>query len=1065
MSLAVTHQNSQESESAEHEHEEEGGAEIGALSAGLMAGGGGGGAPMDAGTQAQMERSFGTDFSSVRVHENSAAAASVGAQAYARGTDIHFAPGQYDPSSASGRELLGHELAHVVQQGSAAGPVGPQGKGAMLGGSAALEREADIAGAAAARGERAHVSGAGSGIQFKGKTPKPAPDRAWLDAAGGVESGKIAQAHVEELKKRIAAQCELSFTNTPDLVKDLEEAASNKVKDVSQAELSDTKQKGDVDALAAKIAQRSNAVKNAVSGKSKSIADELVGADALNAFKDAAAAAFAATTVSRYSIKAIVLQQATSAAKRAATALDDQKYKDAKKALDKKLADEAGQLKTDLTTTTETTAEKRAKDATAKRKDADVDTKVTKIAKEAHEPLFKSLHDEIEKYVSDGLGANGASWFRSDQLREFRAQMKKSARKQAVKDIDTEVSSHTELGKARSRYVGMDAKMEAYDDAKESVNTALAEAATQLTDKLFADKHTSQEMLDEARRAAFAVYEDEGHAPAAKNAAIAAAKAYVKAHHDDIKNEAKARKNAIVKPPSNAPNPQVRQDLETEVVKQVETDQVGKKAVDAAIKGSSPEDGMSKFGHFLDFMVPERGDAIKFKVTLEVPAGPGNVLLEFQGDAERGTRERLVKEDSSGNKTIARDTQSLKFAAEIRVGYSGTFPGIKLQGALGFFLRSDAASTDMCMKALSYGIYRFLTGAIPPLANLWGGSDKKAQGMAQDPNDDLNDDVYRSELWAAMIEEEVFQKDKDARVDLGMSLSGGGEVDGGVAKAKGSLRFEGMRTYDKKALKQSIDKYNSAHPTGQQSPGGVSLGDDKFDKQGAKERRDAISGRTTGAFVLESEVEVNISGQKCVFGLKVKITPPDWEVELSGGIKISSSDPASKEARLYAGIASASQNGLKMIISMIRNLIDKDHAVAGVAGSITDGVTRTLVDVNNITGNKVGDMSSQAYQVQKGQEDFGNEGINSFFKGDKIDKSEGTKAGFQTESTYKVGIIFGNVKQFILKVDEVQSQKVKVGGPTGPGLNIEYEKSRRVGQIGVSDGRFHAEGMGVSTKT
>lgn len=1073
MSLAVSRQNS-ESESAEHEHEEEeGGAEIGALSAGLM----GGGRPLDDGTRSSMEGSFGADFSAVRVHQDSAAAAGVGAQAFTQGADIHFAPGQYNPGSASGRELIGHELAHVVQQGGSASGA-PQAKGANLGGSAALEHEADVAGAAAARGERARVSGVGSGIQFKGKKPV---DRSWLNAAKLAESGKIAQAHVEELKKRLAAKCELRFTNTDDgkLIEDLETAASNKVKDVAATELSaNPTQKGDVEALSAKIAQRSKAVKNAVSERSRSIANAL-GQNYLAAFKAATDAAFDNTSVSKLSIKSLVIQQAIVSAKVAAGRLDESQYQDAKEKLDEKLSNEAVQLKTDLTQLTETKVETRAKQATDKRKDPSIDQKVTRIAQDAHTPVFKSLHDEVEKYVSHGLGVGGVGWLRSNEVREFRDQMKQSARKQAVDDIDTEMGNQN-LGKAKSRYVGMEAKLEAYDEAKHSVDTALDGAATKLTNAVFTDKKVAEGLLDAARRAAFAVYEDEGHQAAATNAAVAAARAHGKAIHDAVMEEARTRKNAIVKPAT--PNPTVRTDVEKEVVQQVETDHVGQKSVQAAIKGSSPEEGMSKFGHFLDFMVPERGDTIKFKVTLEVPAGPGNVLIEFQGDAERGTRERLIQKDQSGNKVVSRDTQSLKFAAEIRVGYSGSFPGIKVQGALGFFMRSDAASTDMCMKALSYGIYRFLTGAIPPLANLWGGSSKKAQGMAEaDPNsvdDDLSDDVYRSELWAAMIEEEVFKKDKEARVDLGMSLSGGGEVDGGVAKAKGSLRFEGMRTYDKKALKDSIRKYNSTH-TGQQVVGGVSLGDDKFDKQGAKERREAISGRTTGAFMLESEVEVEIGGQKSVFGLKVKIAPPDWEVEISGGIKLSSSDPASKEARLYAGIASASQNGLKAIISLIRNLVDKDHAVAGIAGSLTDGVTRTMVDVNNITNNQVGDMTSKAYQVEKGQEDIANEGINKFLGGEtktQLPKEEGikgpgsdsapeTKAGFQSESTYKVAIVFGNVKQFMLKVDEVQTQKVKVGGPGGPGLNVEYEKSRRVGQIGVSGGRFHAEGMGVSTKT
>jgi hypothetical protein len=32
------------------------------------------------------------------------------------GSDIFFGPGEYQPASAGGRELLTHELVHVVQQ-------------------------------------------------------------------------------------------------------------------------------------------------------------------------------------------------------------------------------------------------------------------------------------------------------------------------------------------------------------------------------------------------------------------------------------------------------------------------------------------------------------------------------------------------------------------------------------------------------------------------------------------------------------------------------------------------------------------------------------------------------------------------------------------------------------------------------------------------------------------------------------------------------------------------------------------------------------------------------------
>jgi hypothetical protein len=111
-----------------------------------------GGAPLAAPVRHDMERSLGADFSGVRVHEGPHAPA-LGALAFATGNDLHFAPGRFDTSSTDGRSLLGHELAHVVQQreGRVAAP--GQGKGLPINDDDGLEREADAWGAAAARGE------------------------------------------------------------------------------------------------------------------------------------------------------------------------------------------------------------------------------------------------------------------------------------------------------------------------------------------------------------------------------------------------------------------------------------------------------------------------------------------------------------------------------------------------------------------------------------------------------------------------------------------------------------------------------------------------------------------------------------------------------------------------------------------------------------------------------------------------------------------------------------------------------------------------------------------------
>ena len=97
----------------------------------------------------QLELALGAGFADVRIHVGPQAQ-SIGAVAFTAGSDLYFAPGRYQPETAEGRRLLGHELAHVVQQR----------QGRVRGGAGAvtvvqdvvLEAEADRAGVRAAAG-------------------------------------------------------------------------------------------------------------------------------------------------------------------------------------------------------------------------------------------------------------------------------------------------------------------------------------------------------------------------------------------------------------------------------------------------------------------------------------------------------------------------------------------------------------------------------------------------------------------------------------------------------------------------------------------------------------------------------------------------------------------------------------------------------------------------------------------------------------------------------------------------------------------------------------------------
>ncbi|PTX61613.1 uncharacterized protein DUF4157 [Kordia periserrulae] len=104
--------------------------------------------------QSNMEASLGQDFSNVSIHTNSQKAAQMNARAYTQDENVHFAPGEFNPNSTQGQNLIGHEFTHIAQQ--RAGVVKPTKvlqKGVAINDSKSLENEADTFGKKAVQGE------------------------------------------------------------------------------------------------------------------------------------------------------------------------------------------------------------------------------------------------------------------------------------------------------------------------------------------------------------------------------------------------------------------------------------------------------------------------------------------------------------------------------------------------------------------------------------------------------------------------------------------------------------------------------------------------------------------------------------------------------------------------------------------------------------------------------------------------------------------------------------------------------------------------------------------------
>jgi hypothetical protein len=76
------------------------------------------GEPLSDETRTVMEDAFSRDFSHVRIHKDHDAAGmnrEIRARAFTYGNDIYFNQGQFSPETPEGKNLLAHELTHVVQ--------------------------------------------------------------------------------------------------------------------------------------------------------------------------------------------------------------------------------------------------------------------------------------------------------------------------------------------------------------------------------------------------------------------------------------------------------------------------------------------------------------------------------------------------------------------------------------------------------------------------------------------------------------------------------------------------------------------------------------------------------------------------------------------------------------------------------------------------------------------------------------------------------------------------------------------------------------------------------------
>jgi hypothetical protein len=143
--------------------------------------------PLDAQTQDEMGAKFGRDFSTVRLHTDTTAvesARAIHAKAYTVGLDIVFGPGRYQPETTGGRQLLAHELTHVVQQSRGGAPT--------TGESHYRAAEAEAAAA------RSQTGAATVSLGIAPGTVQAEEEESWYSAAGSWILGAIGGEFVDD---------------------------------------------------------------------------------------------------------------------------------------------------------------------------------------------------------------------------------------------------------------------------------------------------------------------------------------------------------------------------------------------------------------------------------------------------------------------------------------------------------------------------------------------------------------------------------------------------------------------------------------------------------------------------------------------------------------------------------------------------------------------------------------------------------------------------------------------------------------------------------------------------
>lgn len=701
--------------------------------------------------------------------------------------------------------------------------------------------------------------------------------------------------------------------------------------------------------------------------------------------------------------------------------------------------------------------------------DADVQTAVAAPVKQAAD----EIRTATKAYLEKGLGAHGTQWFRSAEFKNFHTLMKQKAREKGHEETDKELATkragvqdgHT----SELEYQGLKAHTLTHDAAKMELREVMTAFAGDLLSSTDKEINPDGLLKTPATAAAWAALRKDPAKAKSKTAAAKAAVGAVKAAKPGVlqtfHNKAQELKNGYVK----AVDPKVFAQKTDEVVdhrinpalttKGKDGEKFGQRMVKQAMEVPTAGKGLQLVGKLIDAACPQVGDETELEVELKIPATHGAFCyFTVTGSAQRSAH--------------------MELGIDIAFGAGWETWGLSARGGFKVFLKAAAADTVNAMQLIHYGAFRNLTHASNDAANFWAGvSDPKKTAARQSKQVGKTE---QAELWAAMTEERVFGKDKEAFVEVGGGVGASASLKAGI-EAEGSAELTSARRWDMEVFNKMNEAQEEAgiaeddrHGVG--TIGGRKAGDDRDTRKAAAQgKRKLVSehAKRVNRFQFGTSVTAEVNGQKFALGVEATRTAGEgWEIELTGGIPYDPSAAGSSTltSKIAGAYVPAALSGLKKIHDAYKAKQDKSgDPKAQIGGGVVDAGEDAMIglDAGSLTGGLLKKLSEANPQNMEAEHA---DGINDTARlwlgksmgmkgamGEHGDMSQATSeveapqpfgATSSLEVALMIEIPFGGTPKWAFKVSK--SKELKMGADLGAGLGLSAKLTRKQELGGVA---------------